>query len=592
MILILSFLWFIRTTKVILFYLYLWQLKEYRISRFLDHFQTEKGKKLLFNKIILLKFLLVFILLSSFISGFFENVPELLTKSSFLLLYISIIFGILFLLYTGESLKALKDFFGKKLKTPILTKKTLCLIIAGISTEILFLFILFQGMIYIYQMNGIYVYPKVITGDSFYPFGLLAFDILTPIIVSVIILFFQPLAVLGKNQIIKKAIRKREQFKNLLVIGITGSYGKTSTKEFLATILSEKFNILKTQEHQNTEIGVSQCILNDLKPEHEIFICEMGAYKRGEIKLLGDITKPKIGILTGINEQHLATFGSQENIIKAKYELIESLPEDGLAIFNGDNSYCLELYQRTMIKKRIYSLQSSSLGKTPDIWAHNVKTEKDFIAFEAFSNNESADFKVNVLGAQNVLNILGAVAVAKELEMSLEEIARACRKIEPGQSGMQLKKGINGFNIIDATYSANPDGVIAHLEYLKIWPAQRDEPLFDLRYRSVKKVIIMPCLIELGKASKEVHKRIGQKIGEVCDLAIITTRERFEDIKGGAIKKENILFIENSKEILEKIKIFCKPEDVVLLESRVPPGLLRKLVINVNESKDSFPASF
>ena len=143
MILILSFLWFIRTTKVILFYLYLWQLKEYRISRFLDHFQTEKGKKLLFNKIILLKFLLVFILLSSFISGFFENVPELLTKSSFLLLYISIIFGILFLLYTGESLKALKDFFGKKLKTPILTKKTLCLIIAGISTEILFLFILF-----------------------------------------------------------------------------------------------------------------------------------------------------------------------------------------------------------------------------------------------------------------------------------------------------------------------------------------------------------------------------------------------------------------------------------------------------------------
>jgi len=535
----------------------------------LDHFQTEKGKKLLFNKIILLKFLLVFILLSSFISGFFENVPELLTKSSFLLLYISIIFGILFLLYTGESLKALKDFFGKKLKTPILTKKTLCLIIAGISTEILFLFILFQGMIYIYQMNGIYVYPKVITGDSFYPFGLLAFDILTPIIVSVIILFFQPLAVLGKNQIIKKAIRKREQFKNLLVIGITGSYGKTSTKEFLATILSEKFhpvksveggakqfnrvNILKTQEHQNTEIGVSQCILNDLKPEHEIFICEMGAYKRGEIKLLGDITKPKIGILTGINEQHLATFGSQENIIKAKYELIESLPEDGLAIFNGDNPYCLELYQRTMIKKRIYSLQSSIMGKTPDIWAHNVKTEKDFITFKAFLNDDSADFKVNVLGAQNVLNILGAVAVAKELEMSLEEIARACRKIEPGQSGMQLKKGINGFNIIDATYSANPDGVIAHLEYLKIWPAQRDEPLFDLRYRSVKKVIIMPCLIELGKASKEVHKRIGQKIGEVCDLAIITTRERFEDIKGGAIKKENILFIENSKEILEKI---------------------------------------
>jgi len=416
--------------------------------------------------------------------------------------------------------------------------------------------------------------------------GLLAFDIITPLIVSAIIFIFQPLAVLGRNRIIKKAKKKRAEARDLLVIGITGSYGKTSTKEFLATILSEKFNILKTKEHQNTEIGVSQCILNDLQPKHEIFICEMGAYKRGEIKLLGDITKPKIGILTGINEQHLATFGSQENIVKAKYELIESLPEDGLAIFNGDNPYCFELYRKTLIKKIVYGLQSSISGKPPDIWAHNVKTEKDFVTFKTYSKDDSADFKVNVFGAQNVLNILGAVAVAKELGMGLEEIARACRKIESGQSGMQLKKGINGFNIIDATYSANPNGLISHLEYLKIWPG--------------KKVIIMPCLIELGKVSKEVHKRIGQKIGEVCDLAIITTKERFKEIKDGAsekgMKDENVLFLENPKEIFKKIKSFCRESaeasphlsprsasprsvgDVVLLESRVPKELVDELI--------------
>ena len=525
MFLILTFLWFIRTTKVILFYLYLWQLKEYRISRFLDHFRTEKGKNLLFNKLIFLKFILI---LAFFIYS----------------LYFPFI---LIILYFFEGAKALIDFFKKTLKKPVLTKKAVFLISAALILEILVLLILFLGF-------------KEIIWSAFW---LLVFDILTPMIILVIVFIFQPLTVLWRNQIIKKAKEKRAKLRDLLVIGITGSYGKTSTKEFLATILSEKFNVLKTKEHQNTEVGVSQCILNDLRPEHEIFICEMGAYKRGEIKLLGDITKPKIGILTGINEQHLATFGSQENIIKAKYELIESLPEDGLAIFNGDNPYCLEFYQKTMIKKRIYSLQSSISGKPPDIWARDVRTEKDFVAFRSYLKDDSADFKVKVLGAQNVLNILGAIAVAKELGMNLEEIARACQKIKPGQSGIQTKKGIDGLNIIDATYSANPDGVIAHLEYLKTLPG--------------KKVIVMPCLIELGSSSKEVHRRIGQKIGEVCDLAIITTKERFKEIKEGA--GEKAIFLENPKKIFEKIKSFAMEGDVVLLESRVPGQLIKQLTI-------------
>jgi UDP-N-acetylmuramoyl-tripeptide--D-alanyl-D-alanine ligase len=538
---ILTFLWFIRTAKVILFYLYLWQLKEYRILRFLDHFRTEKGKNLLFSKLIFLKFILV---LAFFVCPLY-----------FLLFLI--------ILYFSECAKVLIDFFKKTLKKPILTKKAVFLISAALILEISVLLILFLGV------------KEIIWGA----FWLLVFDILTPVIISLIVFIFQPLTVLWRNKIIKKAKKKRAEFKDLLVIGITGSYGKTSTKEFLATILSEKFNVLKTKEHQNTEVGVSQCILNDLQPGHEIFICEMGAYQRGEIKLLADIARPKIGILTGINEQHLATFGSQKNIIKAKYELIESLPEDGLAIFNGDSPYFLELYQKTMIKKRIYSLQSSisraiakgkeeglssSLsGKPPDIWAHNIRMEKDSVSFRAYLKDDSADFKVKVLGVQNVLNILGAVVVAKELGMSLEEIARVSQKIEPGQSGMQIKKGINGLNVIDATYSANPDGVIAHLDYLKTWPG--------------KKVIVMPCLIELGSSSKEVHRRIGQKIGEVCDLSIITTKERFKEIKEGAGGKT--IFLENPKKIFEKIKSIAREGNVVLLESRVPGQLIKKLTI-------------
>jgi len=549
---ILSFLWFIRTTKSILFWLYLWQLKEYHIGRFIDHFRTEKGKRIFINYF---QFLKIFLILGPF---FFPLVFP----------------PIIIFLYFAESVIFFKNLFQKRLLKPVLTKKITFLILSGLFFEVFFIF-----------TSWFRPLPNFVL-------LLLVFDILTPAITSGIVFIFQPLAVLARNQIIKKAKEKRAKvdelrssspslsspyaprsvFKDLLVIGITGSYGKTSTKEFLATILSQKYKVLKTAEHQNSEVGISQCILNDLKSEHEIFIVEMGAYNRGGIKLLCDIAKPKIGILTGINEQHMATFGSQENIIKGKYELIEFLPENGLAIFNGNNEYCHELYQKTKkSKKIIYNTISTAVENVlhKDFWAENIKVEKEWISFKVVSSDgDSADFKVILLGAQNVENILLATAAAKELGMSLEEISKACEKIRQEQSGMRLIKTKDGLNIIDATYSANPDGVISHLEYLKVWPGKR--------------VIIMPCLIELGQASKEVHKRIGQKIGEICDLVIITTKERFKEIKDGSASSpqggaKEVLFIEDPKEIFEKIKSFCKLNDVILLESRVPKEVIELL---------------
>jgi len=484
----LSILWFLRTTKVILFYLYLWQLKEYHIGRFLDHFRTEKGKSLIFNKINLLKL----VLLASF-----PAVPLLL-------------FFVGSILYIFEALKASFDFLIKKIKKPVLTKKILVLILISVLIEFLVLYLVF--------LNA--------ESIVWFLFWLLLFDVLTPLIASAVVLLFQPIAVLGRNQVIKRAKNKRAKFKDLLVVGIAGSYGKTSTKEFLYTILVEKFGenkVLKTKEHQNSEVGISQCILSDLKPEHEIFVVEMGAYNRGGIKLLCSITKPKIGILTGINEQHMATFGSQENIIKAKYELIESLPQDGTAFFNAKNKYCLELYQTAKIKKYLYGEKAKFFGEE---------------------------------------NILGAMAVARELGMTEEEISKAVEKIAYKFGGVQFKKGIDGLNVIDATYSANPDGVMAHLEYLKTLPG--------------KKIIVMPCLIELGRASKEVHQRIGKKIGEVCDLSIITTRDRLKEIREGSGSKA--VFLENPKEIFEKIRNFCQSGDTILLESRVPPVLIGQLL--------------
>lgn len=276
---LIPFFWFFRTTKAILFWLYLWQLKEYRIDRFKAHFSTEKGKRLIVNKLLFLKIIFVFgFLLSSVLLPFFFYLSEGLNFFSFLTTAAFFPF-LLLVLYLLESVKTFKDFFQRKIKKPVLTKKTIPILF---FTFILFIFIPIFLWQKIYYGQVIYDYPPL----HIFCFWLLAVDIFTPIIVSAIILFFQPIAVLWRNGIIVQAKEKRKQFKNLLVIGITGSYGKTSTKEFLYTILSEKYKVLKTKEHQNSEIGISKCILNDLRPEHQIFICEMGAYNRGQIKLL------------------------------------------------------------------------------------------------------------------------------------------------------------------------------------------------------------------------------------------------------------------------------------------------------------------
>ena len=290
----------------------------------------------------------------------------------------------------------------------------------------------------------------------------------------------------------------------------------------------------------------------------------MGAYNRGGIKLLCDIAKPKVGILTGINEQHMATFGSQDNIIQTKFELVQALPEDGLIILNdSDPKIKNEKLKMKNYNPKLKNIKLYSITEKEDIWADNIKVEKESVFFRVSSKDgDSVDFRVNLIGGHNVLNILGAAAAAKELGMNLEEIAKACEKIEPRQSGTQIKRGVEGLNIIDATYSANPSGIISHLEYLKTWHG--------------KKIIVMPCLIELGPASKEVHERIGKKIGEVCDLAIITTKDRFKEIKEEAGGKA--VFIESPREIFGRIKSIARPGDVIVLESRVPIQLINLLM--------------
>ena len=527
MYLLIILFWFVVFTKKLFFWVYLWQLKEYHIGRFRDHLRTDKGKKLIFNYWLALKVtvFLLFVLLTSL-------------RPIFLFF--------IFLIFLTEFIFTLRALIRKKFRIPVLTKKTSLILSSGISFELLIISFLFGARASLNKLAG----------------TLLFLDILAPMAVTFLVFTFQPLTLILRERTIRAAKKKIRSAPHLLTVGITGSYGKTSTKEFLATILAKKYRVLKTKEHQNSEMGISNCVLGELELEHEIFVAEMGAYNTGGIKLLSDIVKPKIGILTGINEQHMATFGSQEKIIRTKFELIESLPADGLAILNKDNVHIQRQGEIEYFNPKLKNIKFySTTDPNADIWAENISVEKESVFFRIKTKNgDSADFQLNALGAHNVSNFLAAACCAKYLGMSLSEISKAAREISYRQSGMELKKGIYGLDIIDATYSANPSGVISHLDYLKIWPG--------------KKILVMPCLIELGRASVEVHRRIGWKIAEVCDLAIITTSDRFEDLRSGS----KVLLMEDPNKILEKIIDFARSGDIILLEGRVPQKLIDSLI--------------
>jgi len=394
-------------------------------------------------------------------------------------------------------------------------------------------------------------------------------DIFLPFIVALFLFIITPFVNFQKKKIIKMAKGKIESRKeNLLVIGVTGSYGKTSTKEFLAELLSNKFKVCKTEENNNTEMGVAKTILEKLHTNHEILVVEMAAYKKGEIKRICDIVRPSIGILTGIGTQHFALFGSQENIIKAKYELIESLPEKGLTIFNGDSNFFLEVFKKTKKPKKFYSLNNPRAS----LYAKNIREFENRVEFTVCGGGEEAEFRANLMGKQNIPNILAALLVVQELGMKIGEnrTKEIVQSLKPFPRTMELRAGVNGIKIIDDSYSGNFEGVISALNYLK-------------NYQDYKKMIVLYPLIELWVVARDVHIKIGRKIGVICDFCILTNNDFAKEIKSGAIEagleEQNIKIIEKPSEAVKQIKNLARKGDVVLLENRVPDEIIKSLVV-------------
>ncbi len=375
---------------------------------------------------------------------------------------------------------------------------------------------------------------------------ILAAFIILPSVISAAVLLINPIFDLQKKRILGRAKAKVGSLKKVKTIGITGSYGKTSTKEFLYAILSQKYKVVKTEGNNNTNIGVAYTVLQKVSDDFDYFICEMGAYKIGEIKEMCDIAKPRIGILTGINEQHIELFGSMENTIEAKFELIEALPEEGLAVINKSIKY-----QVSSIK--VNNIEYFSLENADKINVHQENLEFDY---------KGKRFKTNLLGKHYIGNLLSAIMVAEHLGMTIDEISRAIEKIKPTEYMMRKIEGTEGSVYIDDSYSANPDGVMAALDYV------------EEAYPEYKKIIVFPGFIELGDKSEKIHNELFDRIGEICETAFILDT-KYSTLDTG--NKCKFIFEYDFGKTANMLKNILDKNTVVLFESRGAGAVIKKM---------------
>lgn len=358
----------------------------------------------------------------------------------------------------------------------------------------------------------------------------------------------------------KKAQTKLKDNPNLKIIGITGSYGKTSSKNVLNDILNVKYNCLATPKSLNTFNGLMMTVNNQLSKFDDVFIAEMGAYVKGEINGLCKLVNPKYGIITSIGTAHLETFGSEQNIIDGKMELIEYLPCDGIGVLNKDD----EKQKKYKIKKENHAkiVWIGIDSKDVDVKAENIKCTNKGTVFDIIFKNDKKKYKfeTKLLGKHNVYNILAAVALGKEFGLDVKELQQGVKSVQPVEHRLEIKK-LGNFYQIDDAYNSNPVGAKSALDVLSMMDG--------------KKIVVTPGMVELGTKEKELNKEFGRQIANVADIAILIGEKRTIPIKEGLIdkkfKEKNIYVLNDVREAYTLINKLKGKEDLyALFENDLP----------------------
>jgi UDP-N-acetylmuramoyl-tripeptide--D-alanyl-D-alanine ligase len=345
-----------------------------------------------------------------------------------------------------------------------------------------------------------------------------------------------------------------------LAIGITGSFGKTTTKACIAEVAELRGPAFATPASYNTYLGVVRAINEGLTTRHRTFIAEMGAYRRGDVAELCELVHPTIGVLTAIGPAHLERFGSLDEIEKAKGELPEGVPAGGTFITTADDERCLRAAERTEARVVLFSAAGA---ESAEVTAHDIEMAEGTTRFTLRRRDgEEVLVRSKLLGRHNVANLLAAAAVGTSLDMPLDAIARALARVTP--PAHRLAPILNpqaGIVVIDDAYNSNPVGAAAALEVLASHAAER-------------RLLVTPGMVELGEREAEENERFGQHAAEVCDLVVLVGEERSRPIRAGldaaSFPGDRIHVVANASEAQALLAKTTRRGDVVLFENDLP----------------------
>lgn len=352
-----------------------------------------------------------------------------------------------------------------------------------------------------------------------------------------------------------KAIQDLARYKrslyNMPVVAVTGSVGKTSTKDMISSVLEREYKVLKTEGNNNNHIGLPLTLLK-LK-EHTAVVVEMGMNHFGEISLLTNIAKPNICVITNIGTSHIGNLGSRENILKAKMEILEGMEADGVVIVNNDNDL-LNKWAKDNYNQ--YNIKTYGIENTSDYMAYNLNIKESESTYSIKLDEKEENVNVTIPGVPFVYNSLCGIAVGKLLGIQSDEIIQGIRDIELTKKRMEIIKTASQITIINDAYNASLDSVKPALEQLKIIKGNR-------------KIAVLGDMLELGEFTKELHEEVGEAVVENNIDILITVGEcaKYIEKKAKELQMEKVYSFETNEGAIEKILQIQEKDDVILLKA-------------------------
>lgn len=579
------------------YYIHMAQLSNYRHFEYFNWFNKGENRKKFLKKGIFLVFLVIFILLNILILKFgliknFEinsiKIFNQLNLAELLIFLFSIFINVIILYLIAEK--------RKKVKKPLVyTKRAIRLKILSTFIYLIFLFVIFlvfknNTAIFVGKFDNIrstqfYDLIKISLFINIYSFFNILIFYKNSFIVLLSLFMIYPFEEKINQRFFVMAKNKIEKLKDngLIVVGITGSYGKTSTKFYIKAVLEKKYNLLASKLSYNTPMGLSKTINEELESNHQIFISEMGARYKNDISTLTELCKPDIGVLTAIGPVHLETFKTQENIIEEKWKIVTA---SRFSIVNIDNDF---IYKKIAeIKSNLKYKDIYLIDKTIEeknfvrknfenkkyIFTYGFQKERNpyflidemnFVGEKTYfsiiiSNKGKFDFETKLLGKHSVQNLAAAIGIGFLLDVEPTLIKEAILQIEPVEHRLALIKVNENLTIIDDAFNSNPDSAKAAISVLK-------------EFKDRKKIIVTPGFIELGDFQYQKNYEFGKLISENVDFAIFVGKTNKDSlIKGFTTNSNNnnFMYVENLEEAKKVFPKLIDRKSVILFENDLP----------------------